>query len=1143
MAKKRVWVWVVVCFLTLISLVAVPTALAQFAESTGTLQGTVKDPSGAVVPGAQVTLTGQGVVSGKTATTDKSGFYRFAELLPGTYTLTVTARGFGKYVESGILLEVGRRLTFDIELKVGDVTQVVEVTAGAAHIDTTSSKAMVSIKFETFDAAPKPRGVLDLLSWAPGARFEPAQGGFQMDGASSSENTYAIEGQDTTSILDGLAGVNPPTDFFKEVTVKSSGYEAEHGGAMGGVVQMTVKSGGDAWHGTAMLYFRHSGMNAGPRHILRRKPGVSLSTLLPRRSEPVEAYIQKKDRSRIFEPGFELGGPVWKDRLFLYTSYIPQLQRNTRTVNITSPAAPGPRAFTLTDNTHFAVGRLDGKITQGLRAYALWDYAYRRDEGFDRPRADDVNGLVNASAKTDPGTRRPDRGHVFPNVLYRFSADWTPTPKFVASGSYGKWYNGTQDRGVFTGLRYFFDASSVGALGLNGAPVRPQFQNPDGFSNIPDNFQTQFDNFARKQANADASYVFRALGTHTIKGGYSLNRLAESLTEANNFALVDIFWDQGIAQTAPFQANCAPIVAANMARFNPTNSPTGLQPADACRGNFGYWRITDFRRQGTVSSDNHGLFIQDSWNIGFGVTINGGVRFDKEFLPAFNGAVATVPIISKPIDFPFSQKIGPRVGAAWDVLRNGKVKVYGSWGWFYDIMKYSLPRGSFGGDYWHNCAFTLDTDAYTSIQPVPKPNGFACNNGAAGTLPGTFLGEEDLRIPSNTKDNITAVLDLNVKPVRQSEYVLGGEWAFTPNMSFEVRWARKRLRNTIEDMGYFTPAGEQFLIGNPGERVGRTILRDHECVVPGPTPPRDPRCDSVLGINKLPDMPKAVREYDGVEFRINKRFTANWYLNASYTWSRLFGNYTGLSSTDEDSAQRGGRIGLSSEARHDPNNSRDFDEQELMFNATGKPEFGRLPTDRPHTFKAFGGYRIKWWGMATTIAANQQWYSGTPRGTRVQFVDVDINPYVFGRSTFANITQAANGNWILNGLQKDARAPMFTNTDLSITHEFKLSKTNEALRLGLNVTILNLFNQASKITFKDRTERSRFTEVILFPDPTCADPQGCASNSGLFRKKFFDGIDPIAEANNAGTRLDSLYGLEARLQNPRALRLMLKVSF
>jgi len=139
----------------------------------------------------------------------------------------------------------------------------------------------------------------------------------------------------------------------------------------------------------------------------------------------------------------------------------------------------------------------------------------------------------------------------------------------------------------------------------------------------------------------------------------------------------------------------------------------------------GYFTVQDgINTNGIASSYNHGIYGQDSWSVGHGLTLNLGVRFEKEFLPPYH---ANNPSVS----FSFTDKVAPRIGGAYDLLHNGKVKIFASYGKFYDIMKYSLPRGSFGGDYWHDCVYTMDVAQinYNTITPT--------NPGAipAGPLP------------------------------------------------------------------------------------------------------------------------------------------------------------------------------------------------------------------------------------------------------------------------------------------------------------------------------------------------------------------------------------------------------------------------
>ena len=1127
-----------VCFLVLVA--QVPSAVAQ--ETTGTIGGTVTDQTAAVIPGADVTLSRPGLGADKTMQADARGNFRFVNLPPGVYTLTATSQGFNRLVQSGIIMEVGRQLSISMELEVGDIAQTVEVVSGSAIIDTVSSKSVVNIDAKLIEALPKGRGFIGLMAVAPGVRFEPADGSFQLDGASSSENTYNIEGHDTGNILSGTIGMNPPQDFFQTVTVKSSGFEAEHGGAMGGVVNATSKRGGSDWHGSALLYYGQDGLDAGPRYFVRHDPnlGPGSAGTGDQRSEPNVVYNFREDDTSTVEPGFELGGPIATDRLFFYGSYIPRLGDNTRTVNFTDPQfSPGPHAFTRRRRTHYAIGRLDGNITDSVHAYGVWNYAYSKRVGESRPaQADDVFGLINPQAGDDPANFRPDRGFAEPNYLWRLGGDWTPTPKTVVTANFGIWHVDQQDRGTPSGVRHTYQtAAPAGLLGLDGTPILAASVGTQGFADLADNRAQVFDVFERQAGDINASYTFRGAGTHTVKGGFTTNRLSNNIISTRgNSAWVRVRWDSTfVPGPGPQQAACDAINIAN--------------GSNGCRGNFGWYEVLDFQTQGDVSSQNYGLYFQDSWNMGGGLTANLGLRFDKEFLPAFNAGLVS-GVIARPIKFNFGDKIGPRLGAAWDVMQKGKVKIYGSWGYFYDIMKYEMPRGSFGGAYWHSCWFTLENSDLSQIQPI-NTGGFTCtDSGTNGGTPGTFIGFDDFRIPSNTPALIDSTLDPDLEPMRQTEFVLGTEWAITPNIAFEARYASKRLRNTIEDAGILGPTGEQFLIVNPGERIGEFPLR-------GDCPSSNAACAAIPSevTDALPAMPKAIREYDGLELRINKRFTGNWFFIGSYTWSSLEGNYPGLRNADEDAKQSFGPSDTR-DGRASPNVQRAFDQQPMMFDASGSglPLLGALPTDRTHTFKFFGGYQFNYWGMTSMVSVGQQMFQGNPLSTRWPVFQGDAFAFMWGRETFANLTaDPTTGAWSLNGFDEGRRTPWFTNSDVNLRHEFKLSKSSEALRFAIELNVANLFNEANVLTIKDRADRDRSADRINFPSP------GLISNSGQSYPAFYRGFDPIAFSNAhladgtacvagsagciAGIHLDSLYGQPIRIQNPRELRFKLQVIF
>jgi outer membrane receptor protein involved in Fe transport len=1115
--------WQLLTFV-LIALLLVPCALAQ--ETTAGLQGSVKDPSGASVPGATVEVTGSALIGIRKVQTDSGGEYRLAALPPGTYNMTVSASGFRTYKQGGIDLTVGRMPTLDIKLEVGAVAETVEVSGEAPVVDVTQSKVAVTVQHEVLDNLPKGRSFQTLIPFAPGARGEPLQGGatsgFQIDGASDGENVYMVDGVNITNIQNGGVGKDFQMDFVQEVQVKTSSFEAEFGGALGGVINVVPQKGSNAWHGSLITYLRSNAFNAnnGDR-------GLRLNPLLPSFSSATrtdgtpEYFMANKDQQTILEPGYTVGGPLWKNKLWIFSSYIPSINTTRRVTNFIG-LNPGPRTLTQTTTSHNAYNRLDYGITNSLRVYGSWNYGYFRQTGT-LSGQDSVIGQRDTSATTDPNTLRADAGSVNPLAIYTFGGDWTPTARLVVSARYGYFFNNTADRGKPTGLRYSYGSTAnATTLGLDGSVVPAAFQNTSGFANIPSNLATLFDSYKRKSFNGDASYFVNFGGTHTFKGGYFWQAQSDEVLKTFNGGAVSITWGTAYSPSTSTTA-CDQIIAQNQAQYG-----KGL-----CQGKYGYFTVgTGVVNTGSDHQSAKALYFQDQWQVTRHLTLNLGVRFDTETQPPFD------PARFPTVHFGWGDKIAPRLGGAYDLLHNGKVKVYASYGQFYDIMKLGLARGSFGSDYWHNCVYALDDPDYTKITPTYAIGGGCPASGPAPGVNARFIENLDLR--ATKADPRDPAISPSMKPMKQHEFVTGIDWEIKRDWSLTFRYSRKRIDNTIEDMSITDNLG--FYIGNPGTQFADILHRPVSLGCPsGTTCPGTDKdgnyLTSVPFCAECPPILPAVRRYDGAEFRLARRPGTHWFGSVSYTYSRLTGNYPGLTNTDPTD---GGSTG-----RHSPNNSRLFDLPTMTYLPNGKPDDGPLSTDRPHTATGLLYYILKWGPhdrkMETNLGFTQSAFQGTPINSCLSVTGTgSACMWAEGRGNFVKLSRAANGDIVKGDVVNNARTDPYVQTDFNFRHDIPFQ---ERYRLSFEGNITNLFNQRAATVFSENMLAGQLvspTRASRFP----GDP-------GFDWGKVMNGFNYIDAMNGTGAfagvqtklTLASRYGMPQAFQNARTIRVAVRFTF
>jgi outer membrane receptor protein involved in Fe transport len=1090
---------------SLIGFLILPCAFAQ--ETTAGFQGVVRDASGAVIPGATLEITSPALIGSRKATSDSGGNYRFAALPTGEYTLTVSATGFKLYKQSGIDLSVGRLPNIDVKLEVGALAETVVVSGAAPVVDTTQSKVASTVSAEMIDSIPKGRSFESLISFAPGSRQEPLQSvsqgttGYQVDGASDGENVFMVDGVNTTNIQNGGSGKSFQMDFIKEVQIKSSGFEAEFGGAIGGVINAVPKSGSNTWTGSLVSYIRSNGLNAnnGDR-TLRLNPTLAGLNAATRTDGTPEFFYAKRDVNYIIEPGYEIGGPLMKDRLWLFSSYIPQIQTQRRTTLFTGNN-PGPRTLSFHSLTHNSYNRLDYGLSNRLRLFSAWNYAYNRQEGT-LGGQDSPFGQRNTGSSTDPTTLRSDAGSVNPLSTFTYGGDWTPTSKLVVTARFGYFFQNTGQRGVNSGNRFVYQTTvNAASRDLSGQAFPSSSFNTAGYANIGGNFATIFDAYKRKSWNADASYFLHFLsGTHTIKGGYYFAGQTNDVLRNTQGASINLFWGTNY-EPVTSTSICDPIKAQNLTQFGQS----------ICQGRYGYFSIGNtVINTGTSSQTAHGIYLQDGWTVGHGLTLNLGIRFDKETQPPYD------PKRFPTLEFGWGDKIAPRIGGAYDLLHNGKIKIYASYGKFFDIMKMGLARGSFGSDYWHNCVYAMDDGDWTKITPTTTFGGGCPATGPApGVTVGRFIENVDWR--ATKADSRDPAIAPTMKPMAQHENTVGVDWAINRNWSLETRYSRKRLDMAIEDMAITDNLG--FYIGNPGSTFADVLHRP--VVIPDNNGHN--YLTTVPFCAECPPVVPAIRRYDGVEFKLSRKPTDKWFGSVSYTYSKLRGNYAGLTNTDPTDGGGG---------RHAPNNNRAFDIPTMTYLPNGQIDDGPLSTDRPHTAKAYGFYRQKWGqrfgGMVTVFGITQYFYQGTPISTCLGVVGSTSScQWAEGRGNFVDFSRAANGDFVKTGVENGKRTPAYIQTDIVLRHEIPVNKMRENSRISFEANITNLLNQRAAMIYSEVAEGTN----ILNP----ARAKRLPGDLGVDWGKVMNGYNYLDALNATGAFAGNAAGTTTKIQSPMTL--------
>ena len=1010
------------------------TLMFSFAAAqapSGKVVGKVSDTQGGPLPGVTITADSPRLVGQANTVTDETGIYRIFSLPAGTYSIRFTLPGFKTLTRRDIIVQLEATLTLNIQLEQTALAEEVTVVGQSPLIDVKSTVKGGTMNKEVFMQLPRSRDFTGLLATVPGVQYEGNQGGLSVDGASGTENMFYVDGTNINDLRKGLQAQSIVMEQLEEVKVTASGYTAEFGGSMGGVVNVISRSGGNEFHGDAFGYYNNNKlwMDGKVRDGLRLSPYAAS----PYTKEMYEYYNsddlyygggKERDDYQRMEGVFNFSGYVIKDKLWFFGSFNPKFARTYAdrffTVDPTDQSKAknwgntnlDPRQGRVTYNFYqklyymYWQGKLTAAPIKGMRMSlsAVNNFYYYRGSipGITgtsnkyysyRPDWNPVNPSTNVGLLT--AGKQP--GFDYPNWSGSANVDYTISNNFLVSLRGGYFFNNQTNQQLFVpGTAYSFSGTNIRAEWPEIPVAQQHFS---GWSNGAGTTVTKKYINSRSSVNLDMTYYLSLAGEHAWKAGLQYIRLHEDVDQSPQAPLVALNW----------------------------NSQYIAPDGTIVQGKYGYYAIrNDFQSaygsNFNVASNNWAIYLQDSWTIGQKLTFNFGVRTESEYVPSL---ATNDPLYKdyKPIKFGFDKKLAPRLGLVYDVFGDSSLKVFGSFGIYYDVMKLYMAEGAYGGFKWWTSYYTLDDFNFEKIAAsgdiTNKADQAAC---------GKYMGSRNWRTVS------WDTTDPDLKPVSQSEYSFGAEKKVTEELSFSARFVYKHLLRTIEDVGVLEKDAqgnysEQYYIANPGE--GWTL----------------PVSQGGKFDDKFWPAPKPKREYLALNLALEKRFSNNWQGGLNYTWSQMTGNCGGLSSSDES-------------GRNSPNVERYWDLYFERYDIHGRALDGIQPSDRTHYFKAYGSYAFP---FGLTVGVVGYGRSGLPRTTVLSFNDMQIFP---------------DGYY-----DTGTRYPFLFTADLYVEYNLRIAKKYS---VNINATVTNVTNTSTITSYVQQYnyDMLRMTDDALLAQTT-----------------------------------------------------------
>ena len=459
-------------------------------QTTGSIVGRVVDVTGAALPGATVEATSERLQGARTAVTDRGGAYRLPAVPPGAYRVRATIPGF-RPAEMAATVSIDATATVDLKLSPSTEESVL-VSGETPMVDTTSTTAGTSYSGQLYASLPVGRNYASIVRLNPGVSSDlgKTQGrvlALTIDGSTSAENLWLIEGINTTDVVYGTQGKLLSEEFVQEIQVKTGGYQAEYGGAIGGVINVVTKQGGNTFHGGAFVFYDSGATRAQP---VPYTAGVDSSR---------NDVLATPDNN--FDVGVDLGGFLVKDRVWFYGLY-DRVDTPSTITNRLDPADPA--AFPLDTTTSLYGGKLTINVSSSTTLVG---------NVFSDPTQASGAACGDPISSSDPGTWQCERSYGGLDAALRLDHLFGARVFAALQASQHRDSFGLDATGAGAAIQYI-DGRARGELRTSPALARIPPQVSGGLGYI----EGSTDNASAKRYQYGGNATFYA-GNHEIKAG------------------------------------------------------------------------------------------------------------------------------------------------------------------------------------------------------------------------------------------------------------------------------------------------------------------------------------------------------------------------------------------------------------------------------------------------------------------------------------------------------------------------------------------------------------------------------------------------------------------------------------------------